>query len=45
MVTGFPPYDMPTREDERFDIICHGDLMRQLQAWDSKCILMFGFVV
>ena len=36
MVTGFPPYDMPTREDERFDIICHGDLMRQLQAWDSK---------
>ena len=36
MVTGFPPYDMPTREDERFEIICHGELMRQLQAWDSK---------
>mmetsp|Transcript_16506 Transcript_16506/g.26945 ORF Transcript_16506/g.26945 Transcript_16506/m.26945 type:complete len:476 (+) Transcript_16506:276-1703(+) len=34
MVTGFPPYDMPTREDDRFDIICSGDLMRQLQAWD-----------
>ena len=40
MVTGFPPYDMPTREDERFDIICHGDLMRQLQAWDSKYCMM-----
>jgi len=34
MVTGFPPYDIPTREDERFEIICNGDLMRQLQAWD-----------
>mmetsp|Transcript_29150 Transcript_29150/g.61882 ORF Transcript_29150/g.61882 Transcript_29150/m.61882 type:complete len:471 (-) Transcript_29150:161-1573(-) len=34
MVTGFPPYDLPTREDERFEIICNGDLMRQLQAWD-----------
>merc|ERR1719401_1928842 len=34
MVTGFPPYDMPVREDERFDIICSGDLMRQLQDWD-----------
>ena len=41
MVTGFPPYDMPTREDERFDIICHGDLVRQLQAWDSKYIYYF----
>ena len=37
---GFPPYDMPTREDDRFDIICSGDLMRQLQAWDSTCILL-----
>ena len=36
MVTGFPPYDIPTREDERFDIICNGDLMRQLEAWESK---------
>ncbi|KAL9182743.1 hypothetical protein ACHAXT_004022 [Thalassiosira profunda] len=34
MVTGFPPYDIPTREDERFDIICNGDLMRQLEAWE-----------
>lgn len=37
MVTGFPPYDIPTREDDRFDIICQGGLMRQLQAWESKC--------
>lgn len=35
MVTGFPPYDMPVREDERFDVICSGDLMRQLRDWDS----------
>ena len=35
MVTGFPPYDMPSVEDERFEIICNCDLMRQLQAWDS----------
>mmetsp|Transcript_18849 Transcript_18849/g.39520 ORF Transcript_18849/g.39520 Transcript_18849/m.39520 type:complete len:462 (+) Transcript_18849:396-1781(+) len=34
MVTGFPPYDMPTREDERFEIICNGGMMRQLQTWD-----------
>ncbi|KAL3777296.1 hypothetical protein ACHAWO_002122 [Cyclotella atomus] len=33
MVTGFPPYDMPAREDERFQIICNGDLMKQLEAW------------
>mmetsp|Transcript_2356 Transcript_2356/g.4162 ORF Transcript_2356/g.4162 Transcript_2356/m.4162 type:complete len:81 (+) Transcript_2356:144-386(+) len=33
MVTGFPPYDMPTREDERFALICNGDLMRQLESW------------
>ena len=36
MVTGFPPYDIPTTEDERYDIICQGGLMRQLRAWDSK---------
>jgi hypothetical protein len=35
MVTGFPPYDMPAREDERFQIICNGDLMKQLEAWES----------
>jgi serine/threonine protein kinase len=34
MLTGFPPYDMPALEDERFAIICNGDLMQQLQAWD-----------
>ncbi|KAL7537376.1 hypothetical protein ACHAXR_007783, partial [Thalassiosira sp. AJA248-18] len=34
MVTGFPPYDIPTREDERFEIICSGELRRQLQDWD-----------
>lgn len=34
MVTGFPPYDIPTTEDERYDIICQGGLMRQLRAWD-----------
>ncbi|KAL7543524.1 hypothetical protein ACHAXR_012814 [Thalassiosira sp. AJA248-18] len=34
MVTGFPPYDMPSREDERFDIICSGELLRQLGAWE-----------
>lgn len=39
MVTGFPPYDMPAREDERFQIICNGDLMKQLQAWESECSL------
>lgn len=41
MLTGFPPYDMPALEDERFAIICNGDLMQQLQAWDSKffCIV------
>lgn len=37
MVTGFPPYDMPAREDERFQIICNGDLMKQLEAWESEC--------
>jgi hypothetical protein len=36
MVTGFPPYDIPCREDERFEIIFQGGLTRQLQAWDSK---------
>lgn len=36
MVTGFPPYDMPAREDERFQIICNGDLMKQLEAWESE---------
>jgi hypothetical protein len=35
-VTGFPPYDIPCREDERFEIIFQGGLTRQLQAWDSK---------
>jgi hypothetical protein len=39
MVTGFPPYDIPTTEDERYDIICQGGLMRQLRAWDSKYFL------
>jgi len=34
MLTGFPPYDIPAREDERFDIICSGDLVRQLHAWE-----------
>ncbi|KAL3777795.1 hypothetical protein HJC23_003568 [Cyclotella cryptica] len=34
MVTGFPPYDMPAKEDERFQIICNGDLMKQLEAWE-----------
>jgi len=34
MVTGFPPYDMPSREDERFQIIYNGDLMKQLEAWE-----------
>ncbi len=38
MVTGFPPYDIPTTEDERYDIICQGGLMRQLRAWDSKSL-------
>lgn len=38
MVTGFPPYDVPTTQDERFDIISNGDLMRQLQAWESAYI-------
>lgn len=38
MLTGFPPYDLPTRQDERFDIICSGELMNQLQAWESKFI-------
>jgi hypothetical protein len=41
MVTGFPPYDMPAREDERFQIICNGDLMKQLEAWESEYILTF----
>ena len=36
MLTGFPPYDMPTRQDDRFEIICNGELMRQLQAWESE---------
>lgn len=39
MLTGFPPYDAPIREDDRFDIICHGELVRQLDAWESKCFL------
>ncbi|EJK61040.1 hypothetical protein THAOC_18529 [Thalassiosira oceanica] len=34
MLTGFPPYDVPSMEDERFEIICNGDLVRQLEAWD-----------
>lgn len=36
MVTGFPPYDIPTVDDDRFEIIASGGLMRQLQAWESK---------
>ena len=36
MVTGFPPYDLPAREDERFRIICRGELMKQLEAWESE---------
>ena len=35
MVTGFPPYDTPSREDERFETISQGGLMNQLQAWES----------
>ena len=44
MVTGFPPYDMPSREDERFQIIYNGDLMKQLEAWESECLLFFTCV-
>jgi len=36
MVTGFPPYDTPSREDERFEIICQGGLMSQLRAWEIR---------
>jgi serine/threonine protein kinase len=36
MVTGFPPYDIPTVEDARFEIISRGDLMSQLRCWESK---------
>ena len=41
MLTGFPPYDMPTRQDDRFEIICSGKLMRQLQAWESECLIVY----
>ncbi|KAL7443754.1 hypothetical protein ACHAXM_009037 [Skeletonema potamos] len=34
MVTGFPPYDIPTVEDARFEIISRGDLMSQLRCWE-----------
>ena len=42
MLTGFPPYDVPSVEDERFEIICNGDLTRQLEAWDSECTHFFS---
>jgi hypothetical protein len=35
LVTGFPPYGTPSREDERFEIISQGGLVNQLQAWES----------
>ena len=36
MVTGFPPYDIPERSDERFELIADGYLMKQLRAWESE---------
>lgn len=36
MVTGFPPYDVPTMSDDRFQIIAQGGLVRQLQAWEIR---------
>ena len=44
MVTGFPPYDTPSREDERFEIICQGGLMKQLQAWESTFVTILHVV-
>ena len=40
MVTGFPPYDLPAVEDERFRIIARGELGRQLEAWESELLLL-----
>ena len=45
MVTGFPPYDMPAREDERFAIICNGELMAQLHAWNGVCAYVYHVTI
>lgn len=34
MLTGFPPYDLASRQDDRFEIIVTGGLVEQLQHWD-----------
>lgn len=46
MITGFPPYDVPTTQDERFEIIACGGLMQQLRSWDGKNFeqLWLGYV-
>jgi len=33
MLTGFPPYDLASRQDDRFEIIVTGGLVEQLQHW------------
>jgi serine/threonine protein kinase len=34
MLTGFPPYDMANRTDQRFELIIQGRLMEQLRKWE-----------
>ena len=34
MLTGFPPYDLPERADQKFDLIVNGNLVWQLERWD-----------
>lgn len=33
MLTGFPPYDLASRTDQRFNLIVNGRLMEQLRNW------------
>ena len=33
MLTGFPPWDQPSRADQKFNIIVSGNLVRQLRDW------------
>merc|ERR1712071_626019 len=36
MITGFPPYDHPSMNDQRFEIIVQGHLLEQLRNWEIE---------
>lgn len=36
MITGFPPYDHPSMNDQRFEIIVQGHLVEQLRNWEIE---------